>query len=136
MIMTEADRLAMMETLQPLGRGLWVEIQSQLQQGGLEMPLWVLVATREAIPPALEVILDVTRPFREAAGETAVSITFDEFRDGRLFHWNHLEPDEVRTGQLLFELGEEAVERGTENSVYEAVHAHVQLLRRMRGTDG
>lgn len=132
MMMSEANRQAMMDVLMAKGCGLWTEVQSELQGGGTELPIWVLVTAREAIAPALEVILEVTAPFRAAADDTAVSVSFDEFRDGRLFHWNHVEPEEVRTGKLMFGLGEKAVEWSTEDSVYDTVNAHTALMHRMK----
>src|SRR5687767_6367386 len=121
MMLTESDRQAMMRDLDGAARGLWVEIRSELQRGGAELPIWVLVSSREAIRPAFEIIMAAIRPYRDTGSETDFSITFDEFRDGRLFHWNHVEPYEIRSGHLTFALGEEATERSTVDSIYETL---------------
>ena len=122
-MLTETDRQAMMQELDAASEGLWVEIASELQRGGAELPIWVLVGSPQSIRPAFKRILAITRPYREKADETEFSISFDEFRDGRLFNWNHVEPYEIQSGQLLFELGAEPTEyRGTE-TVYQTVRA-------------
>lgn len=123
MIMTEADRLAMMHDLDKAARGLWVEIYSELQYGGRELPIWVLVRSRDTIRAAFDLTMSITLAYREQAIETDFSISFDEFRDGHVFHWNHVEPYEVRSGRLMFELGVEATEDDGAMSVYETVRA-------------
>ena len=119
MLLDEAERQSMMAELDRAPSGLWIEIVSELQCGGAELPIWVLVVSRSTIRPALEQILAITRPYRERADETDFSVSFDEFRDGRLWHWNHVEPYEIRCGQLLFELGATATESPV--SVYRTI---------------
>jgi hypothetical protein len=121
--MTEAERDEMMRELELRQGDLWIEIYSELQADGAELPIWVLVASQKTIGAAVETIVAVTHPYRSRSDETDFSINVDEFRNGKLFHWNHVEPYELRSGQLVFPLGAEAIEGSLADSVYETIRA-------------
>lgn len=122
-LFTEEARLAMMRALEALPDKPWREIGSELQRGGAELPIWVLVQSRDQIAPAFDLIRRTTAPFRADAPGTDVSLSFDQFEGGRLIHWNHVEPSEVRSGQTLLPLGADPMELGQDpaESVYRTV---------------
>lgn len=129
---TEEQRLTMMRALDLCPEKYWCEMTSELQRGGAELAIWVLVNAPSQIEPALRLILEVTAPFRTAAAKTDVSISFDQHAEGRLIHWNHIEPAEVRSGVPLLPLGYEPTELSIDPS--ESVYLTLRPSRPMAGS--
>jgi hypothetical protein len=107
MQMTQQQLTNLMAEIYSINDPPWIEVQSELQKGGAECPIWILVAEERLIRPAFDILLKVTEPYRDAAYHTAFSFTIDEDAGEFIKHWDHIEDKELRSGALLFPLASE-----------------------------
>ena len=126
MKITESERERLMVELASANRNLWVEMESELQDCGGELPIWVLISDAEKIVEIYNLFLRVSKPYREKYAETDFSISFDEFKDRQMRKWNYVTPEEIRSGHLEFPLGKDYVVTAITSTVFPSLRRYVE----------
>jgi hypothetical protein len=104
MKVTETDRKALMQELDNCDHKSWVEVQSEIQYFGDELPVWFLVSDKQKAIETWDTFIKIIKPYLEKFTDTEFSTSFRQLSGDKIIWWDALDDDDIRKGKLAAEL--------------------------------
>jgi hypothetical protein len=95
---TEADWEQFMRDLERQEHKAWIEVQSEIQDYGDEMPVWFLVASKEKAIETWDIFTKTIKPYIDKFLETEFSTSFRQLAGDQIIWWDALDDDDIRKG--------------------------------------
>ncbi|OYV71183.1 MAG: hypothetical protein B7Z67_01105 [Acidiphilium sp. 21-60-14] len=104
MKVTESDREALMQELDNCDHKSWIEVQSEIQYCGDELPVWFLVSDKQKAIETWSIFLKTIKPYLDKFTETEFSTSFRQLAGDQIIWWDALDDDDIRKGTSADEL--------------------------------
>lgn len=88
-----------MSDLTSNNRSSWIEVQSEIHEGGAECPIWFLVEGKDKAISSWEIFLATINPYLEKCENTEFTVSFQQIDGDKIIWWDALDDDDIRTGR-------------------------------------